>query len=153
MKNIKSINEVMTGGFLILVSLLAFYLASSLSSNTEVGLGPGYVPKMFAVIQFALGVILIGSGFIKSGDAAEPWQLRPMTLILSSIVFFAVSIERLGLVIAVVGLVLISCAANRGTTLKESLALAIGSAAVSAILFVKLLGLSIGLWPLMLLGK
>lgn len=153
MNRIKSINEVMTGVFLILVSLLAFYLASSLSSSTEVGLGPGYVPKMFAFIQLGLGVMLITSGFIKAGEAAEPWQLRPLLLILASITFFAISIERLGLVIAVIGLVLISCAANRGTTFRETLVLAISSAAFSAFLFVKLLGLSIALWPPIILGN
>jgi hypothetical protein len=56
-------------------------------------------------------------------------------------------------VLAVIGLVLISCLANRGTTFKEAAILAVASAAVAAFLFVKLLGLSIAVWPPALLGN
>lgn len=153
MQRVRSMNELLTGVFLILVALLAFYLASPLSSLTEVGLGPGYVPKMFASIQLGLGLILVLGGLLKQGEALESWQMRPLLLILASIVFFAISIERLGLVLAVTGLVLISCAANRGTTFREAVILALSSAAVSALLFVKLLGLSIAVWPPTLFGN
>ena len=153
MHRIKNMNQVLTGIFLILVALLAFYLSWPLSSGTQVGLGPGYIPRLFAFIQLALGVILVVSGLMTAGEAPDSWQLRPVLLILGSIIFFAVSVERLGMVISVVGLVLISCAANRGTTLKEAVILAVASAAVSALLFVKLLGLSIAVWPPALLGN
>ena len=153
MQRIKNMNEVLTGIFLILVALLAFYLSWPLSSGTQIGLGPGFIPRLFALIQLVIGVVLIGSGLMTAGEPADAWQLRPLLLILASITFFAVSIERLGMVIAVVGLVLISCAANRGTTFKEAVILAAGSAAVSAFLFVKLLGLTIAVWPPALLGN
>lgn len=153
MQRIKNMNEVLTGIFLILVALLAFYLSWPLSSGTQIGLGPGFIPRLFALIQLVIGVVLIGSGLMTAGEPADAWQLRPLLLILASITFFAVSIERLGMVIAVVGLVLISCAANRGTTFKEAVILAAGSAAVSAFLFVKLLGLTIAVWPSALLGN
>ena len=131
MHRIKNMNEVLTGIFLILVALLAFYLSWPLSSGTQIGLGPGFIPRLFALIQLVIGVVLIGSGLMTAGEPADAWQLRPLLLILASITFFAVSIERLGMVIAVVGLVLISCAANRGTTFKEAVILAVASAAVS----------------------
>ncbi len=153
MHRVKNMNEVLTGIFLILVALLGLYLSWPLSSTTEVGLGPGYVPKMFAFIQLALGVILIGSGMVTEGEAHEPWHLRPLLLILASIAFFAMTIGRLGLVIALTGLVFLSCAANRGTTFRETLALAVGSVVVSALLFVKALGLSIALWPSIPVGN
>jgi putative tricarboxylic transport membrane protein len=84
---------------------------------------------------------------VQAGEPTEPWHLRPVVLILASVGFFALSIERMGLVISVIGLVLISCAAHRGTTWREALVLALSTAAVSALLFVKALGLSIALWP------
>jgi hypothetical protein len=153
MHRIKNMNQVLTGIFLILVALLAFYLSWPLSSGSKVGLGPGYIPRLFAFIQLALGVVLVISGMMTEGEPAEGWQLRPLLLILASITFFAVSIERLGLVFAVTGLVLVSCAANSGTTFKEAVILAVASAAASAFLFVKLLGLSIAVWPPTLLGN
>lgn len=149
MRQVKDMNAVLTGTFLVLVALLAFYLARTLSGNTDVGLGPGYVPRMFATIQLLLGAALIATGLMarSASQSPEPWQLRPLVLVLASIGFFAISIERMGLIISVLGLVLLGCAANRGTTVKESVAMAIGSAVFAAVLFVKLLGLSIRLWP------
>jgi len=151
MQHIKNLNQVMTGIFLILVSFLAFYVAWPLSSATDVGLGPGFVPRMFAGIQLGLGALLIGSGFLSTGEAHESWQLRPL-IVLAAITFFCVTIERMGLVVALTGLVLIACTANRGTKFYEALALAIGSAVCSALLFVKVLGLSIPIWPANLWG-
>jgi putative tricarboxylic transport membrane protein len=153
MHRVKNMNEVMTGIFLILVASLAFYLSLSLSSGTQIGLGPGFVPRLFAFIQLVIGVVLVASGLLSTGEPAHAWRLRPLLLILASITFFAVSIQRMGLVIAVIGLVLISCAANRETSMREAMILALACAAGAAGLFVKLLGLSIALWPSALLGS
>jgi len=149
----KNMNEVLTGLFLVFVALFAFYLSWPLSSGTEVGLGPGFVPRMFAFIQLVLGIVLVASGLSTAGERLEAWQARPLLLILGSITFFAVSIERMGLLISVTGLVLISCAANRDTSFRETVILAVSSAAASALLFVKLLGLSIAVFPPNLLGN
>ncbi|MBU3738799.1 MAG: tripartite tricarboxylate transporter TctB family protein [Rhodoferax sp.] len=143
----QNLNEVFAGGFLILAALLAFYLAWPLSRGTEVGLGPGFVPYMFATAQTVVGAIMVVHGLATPGEAPEPWHLRPLVLVLLSVVFFAMSIQRLGLVVAIFGLVMIGCAANRGTTWREALAVAIGSVVVCALVFVKALGLSIALWP------
>jgi hypothetical protein len=146
MFRIKSTNDLLTGVFLILVSLTAFYLSWPLRTTTEVGLGAGFVPRMFAFIQLGLGGMLIVSGFLTVGEEPEGWQLRPL-LVLASIAFFGVTIERLGLAVALTGLVLIACTANRGTKFHESLALAVGAVVVAELIFVKALGLSMPLWP------
>jgi putative tricarboxylic transport membrane protein len=153
MHHVKNMNAALTGIFLILVALLAFYLSWPLSSSTDVGPGPGYVPKMFALIQLGLGALLVANGLLQEGEPSEPWHLRPLVLILASVAFFAMTIERMGLVVALTGLVLIACAANRDTKFYEALALALGSVVVSALLFVKALGLSIPMWPPTLWGN
>lgn len=147
MQRIRNFNEVLTGIFLVLVALLGFYLSWPLSSSTEVGLGPGFVPKMFALLLLAFGAVMIVHGFLEAGEASEPWHLRPLALTLGSIAFFAATIDRMGLVVALTGLVLIGCLANRGTTFYEALALAFGSVVVAVLLFVKALGLSMRIWP------
>jgi putative tricarboxylic transport membrane protein len=153
MTRIKNLNLVLTGSFLILVALLALHLASPLATETtDSGMGPGYVPRMFGIAQLALGGLLVFNGFMREGQPTERWHLRPLVLVLGSVAFFAISIERMGLIVSVTGLVLISCAAHRGTTWREALLLAAGCSAVSALLFVKLLGLAIALWPPMSRG-
>lgn len=147
MHPVKDMNEVLTGVFLILVALLALFLAWPLSSGTDVGLGPGFLPKMFSFTQLGLGAIMLVHGFVQSGHPAERWHLRPLVLVLAAVAFFAMAIERMGLVVALAGLVLIGCAANRDTKFLEALALAIGAVIVSILLFIKALGLAIPLWP------
>lgn len=148
---IRNKNHFATGLFLIAVALLAFYLSRRLGGITDVGLGPGFVPRMFAFIQLGLGAALVASGFLTTDEDHERWQLRPL-LVIVSIVFFCIAIERLGLVIALVGQVLISCAAHPGTKFHEAVALAVGAAVFSVVVFVKLLGLSIAVWPQNLFG-
>ena len=153
MQRVKDMNVLLTGIFLILVAALALYLAAPLSNRTDVGLGPGYVPRMFAFVQLALGALMVFNGFVQQGEPSEPWLLRPLVLILASVAFFAMSIERMGLVVSVIGLVLISCAAHRGTTWREAIVLAVCTAAASSMLFVKALGLAIAIWPPLLRGN
>ena len=142
---VKNSNQVFTGVFLILVAMLAFYLAWPLGRTTEVGLGPGFVPYMFAFAQVILGGMLVMQGFRGDRQPADAWKLRPLVLVLASVAFFALSIQKMGLVVALSGLVLISCAAHQETTWREALALAIGSVVVSALVFVKALGLPVSL--------
>ena len=139
--------------FLILVALLALYLAWPLSSSTAVGPGPGYVPKVLAVILIGLGLAVIVQGLLYPGEVHGSWQLRPLVLVLASIIFFALTIERLGLVVALTGLVLIGCAANRETKIYEAVALAIGTVVFSVLVFVKALGLPMLVWPPVLGGN
>ena len=152
MPRIKNRNDVLAGGFLILVALLAFYLAWPLGRSSTVGLGPGYVPKALAGMLLIFGLVIALGGLLVEGEAREPWFPRPLLLILSSIVYFAVTIEGLGLVIALFGLVHIACAANRDTRLHEAALLALGSVVFSVLLFVKALGLPLRLWPPQLWG-
>lgn len=146
MRSIGNSNHFMTGLFLVGVSILAFYLSRQLSTFTDIGLGSGFVPRMLASAQLLLGLALIASGVLTVDDTRERWRLRPL-IVLAAIVFFGMTVESLGLMISVTGLVLIACAANDEMRAVEALALAIGSAIVSALLFVKALGLSIPVWP------
>ncbi len=155
MPRIKNTGQLMTGIFLIAVSILAFYLSWRFRTFSELGIGVGFVPRMFAGVQLLLGVLLVISGFLQETHHPEednaPWQLRPL-IVLLAIVWFGVTIETMGLVIAIVGLILISCTANKGTTLLETLALAVGAALFSVLIFVKALGLVIPVWPVNLFG-
>jgi putative tricarboxylic transport membrane protein len=151
MHYIRHINHLMTGIFLILVSLLAFYLSRRLSMFTEIGLGSGFIPRMLASIQLLFGLALIASGFLSAGEPGGVWRLRPL-IVLAAIVFFGITIESMGVLISVSGLVLIACAADSDVRPVEALTLAIGSAVFSTLLFVKALGLSIPVWPANLWG-
>ncbi|MPR10338.1 tripartite tricarboxylate transporter TctB family protein [Microvirga tunisiensis] len=146
MRHVKDATSVLTGIFLLLVACFAFYAARTLSNFTDIGLGPGFVPNMLAVIQLGLGLALILLGLTKDGEALSPWRLRPL-LIFLALAFFAMTIESMGLVIALTGLIFISCAANRGTKLVDAIGLAVLVNLFSVVVFVKAIGVSIPIWP------
>ncbi len=147
----RNFNEIFTGVFLILVAIGAFVLAWPLSSRTDIGVGPDFLPKTLSGLLILLGAALVVQGLrVPSPQASEPWRLRPVALVLGSVAFFGATIESFGLVVSLTGLVLISCAANPEARLRETLALAAGTVVVSALLFLKGLGLQIPLWPVFL---
>lgn len=75
--------------------------------------------------------------------------LRPLLAVLSSVLSFALLIERAGLVLAVLASVLVACRATRDTTLREALLLSVSLAAAVSLLFVGILGQPFPLftWP------
>lgn len=150
MQHARNSNQMMAGGFLMAVALLGLYLAWPLGTGGELGLGPGYLPRMHGFLLLAVGAIMVGHGFLQNGEAPERWHLRPLLLVLAAIGFFAFAIQRFGLVIALTGLVLIACTANREVRLLESLALAAAAVVFSLLVFVKGLGLGLPVWPPML---
>lgn len=75
--------------------------------------------------------------------------LRPLLAVLSSVLAFALLIERAGLVLAVVVSVLVACRGSRETTVREALLLSVCLAGAVALLFVGMLGQPFRLitWP------
>jgi hypothetical protein len=132
---------------MILVAALSFYLAWPLDSFSSFGLGPGYIPKALALLLVAFGVAILIHGFLGTEESVERWHLRPLLLVLGSIVFFGLTVEAFGLWVAVIGLVLIASAAHGEARPLESAALAVGMAAFSFFVFIKGLGLTIPVWP------
>jgi hypothetical protein len=76
-----------------------------------------------------------------------PVQLRPLLSILASVGVFALTAERLGLAIASVAAVILASFATREGRLVETIAFAVVLSGAAVLLFVKLLGLPIPIWP------
>ena len=146
MIRVRDTSTFATGVFLVLVAIGALIVAWPLRSTSSVGLGPGYVPKMFAVILLILGCVIAVAGIRLEGEPTERWRLRPLTLVLASIGFFAFAVERLGMAVALIGLVLISSAAHEQVKWRDALLLAGVAVLFAWLIFQKALGLPITLW-------
>lgn len=152
MARLKDFDTFATGVFLVIAALFALYLAWPLNSTSSVGLGPGYIPKLFACVLLGLGGIITAHGLIHAGPAAQTWHFRPLLLVLAAVLFFALSVERFGLAVALTGLVVISSAAHLEFRLRDAVLLAIASIFFSWLIFIKALGLTMVLWPRWSLG-
>jgi hypothetical protein len=147
MIGVRSRNDLYVGLFLVGCAVIGFWLTKDLRVGTGTRMGPGYMPMALCWVLAVLGVITLVRGFLVDGPDAERWKLRPVLVISVSIAYFAFAIERLGLVLAIFGLVMIGSLADTDSKRWESLALAIGLAVFCVLVFAKALGLPMQLWP------
>jgi hypothetical protein len=110
-------------------------------------MGPGYMPRVVALMLMGFGLFFSGRGFWRMRVGIEPVQLRPLLAILASVGVFALTAERLGLAIASVAAVILASFATREGRLVETIAFAVVLSGAAVLLFVKLLGLPIPIWP------
>lgn len=141
------LQDVWAGLLIMALGGLALWLAGNLAMGQAVRMGPGYVPRILAGVVVALGAVVCGRGLVAGGVSAGSWALRPLAVILASIVAFGFLIERLGLVLASIALVTVARVAAGRERPVETVALAMALAAFAAATFVGLLGLPFKLWP------
>lgn len=110
-------------------------------------MGPGYLPTVLCWGLIGLGLMIAVKGAIEGGDLLTRWRLRPLLLVLAAVGVFALTIERLGLFLAVVATALLSSFASDDVRIKEMIALAVLLAAISSAVFVYGLSLPISIWP------
>jgi hypothetical protein len=136
------------GIFLLALAALGFYGGADLAIGTTVRMGPGYIPRALSAIIGAMGLVLVVRGLTGArGERLEGWAWVNVGLILGAYVVFALTLERLGLVVAVASVVVISSLAAPDRKWWEIAVFAAGAAASSALLFQKLLGIPLKLWP------
>jgi hypothetical protein len=131
-----------------LVGLATVYFGRESSMGTATKMGPGYFPTVLGMLLALIGLALVVRAFITAGERIPRFALQPLVLVLGATLVFGLMIRGAGILVSVIALVLISAAASRVVVWRGAVALAVGLAGVSAIVFVKLLGL-----PISLLGR
>src|SRR5262245_39768626 len=104
-------------------------------------MGPGFVPRALAWIILGFGLALCGSSLLKAPEPFPVVAWRPLAAILASIALFAVLFLHFGLIVACVGAVLIAGTAVRPVPWGQLLLFGPALGGLSALLFVKGLGL------------
>lgn len=113
--------------------------------------GPGYFPFGLGLLLTLLGaLVLFKSLTVEShdGDPIGTFAWRPMLLILGAVALFGFTLPRLGLLLALPLLVLVSSFASSEFRLRDALLNALVLTALSWLVFVKGLGLTIPLLPI-----
>ena len=126
----------------------AVVLGRESSMGTATKMGPAYFPTVLGGLLALIGVVLVVRALVSRGPRVEAFAIRPLVLVLASTVLFGVIVRGTGLVVAVVALVLLSAAASRLVRWPAAVVLALGLAAFSGVIFVKILGL-----PMPLVGR
>jgi len=116
--------------------------------GTAARMGPGYFPMMMSLALLGLGGFILARSLVTGNDTIERIALWPQLQIIAAIVVFGLLIERVGLAISVVAVILISGFSAQGLRWYELVTLALVMAAVCVGLFVHLLGQPIPVWGL-----
>ncbi len=136
------------------VTFLAAGLASvgfarSYTMGTTMRMGPGYFPSVLGGLLALIGLALMVRAWFQAGAPVGRLAFSKLALVIVSNVLFALLLRRLGLAGALILLVVVSAYASKRFRWPVALALAVGLAVGSSIIFVWLLGLPIpiiGTW-------
>ena len=139
----KSTQELGAGLFLIVVALLAFYLALELPHGSLRAMGPGMLPQALAVLVGIGGFGLVLTSILSEGPALERWSLKGPFFIFGGIVIFALLIRTFGLAVAGPVSMVFGTMASTEFNWKEATVFSIVLTAVCILLFKVLLRLPI----------
>ena len=148
MLRIRNPKDFWAGAVYTLFGLAAVVIGSGYSFGTGTRMGPGYFPTVLGSLLTAFGLLAIGRSFLRDGGPVGAIAWKPLLLVVGSTIAFGLLLNRAGLAIALLALVLVSALASQHFRFgwRASLALA-GLIAFCVIVFVKLLGV-----PLPLVG-
>ncbi len=142
--------DFLSGLMFIGFGLIALYFGQKLALGTTVRMGPGYVPRMLALIMMGLGVVICVVALVTNAELVEKPKWKPITLVTIGVLCFAFLFERAGLLPALVVLILIASLAGEEFKLKEVIANMVVLAIVCTLVFKVGLGMNItilrGVW-------
>jgi hypothetical protein len=141
--------DVLSGLLFIAVAALGLWISRDYAVGTALRMGTGYVPRLLCWMLMALGAIVLVQGLRAKAPPVRPTAigLRATLAVTLAIVAFALSIERLGLVLAIVLLTGIGALATKALRPLETAIAALVLIALSWGIFIAGLGLTIPVWP------
>jgi putative tricarboxylic transport membrane protein len=148
--------DALAGLMFAAVGLFGLWVSRNYPIGTALRMGTGYVPRLLCWVLVGLGGIILIQGLLagpsqpqadEHADAPAGGAWRPLVLVTASLVAFALSVERLGLVVSILLMTAIGALAARDLRLVETLAAALALVALAWAIFIFGLGLTIPVWP------
>jgi len=141
--------DVLSGLLFMAIALFGLWVSRDYTVGTALRMGTGYVPRLLCWLLFGLGAIVLAQGLRQPVPPLRPTRAgwRATLSVSCAIVAFALSIERLGLVLAIVLLIGIGALATRALRPLETALAALVLIALSWGIFIVGLGLAIPVWP------
>lgn len=144
---VRSGTDVAAGLFLLACAGLAWWFGQDLKVGTAYRMGPGYAPLLLSWIMAIFGAVLCANGVLRSGPGLARWPLRPILLIVGAIVFFGFAIERLGLLVCSMAVVMLASIAAPKPRIREAVIWSACLAGFACVLFAVALQLPLRIFP------
>jgi hypothetical protein len=134
------------GLLFIAFGAVALWVGQDYAFGTSRRMGPGYFPSMLGGLLCVLGLIIAVRGAVRGGAPVPRGAIRPF-LVLVGILAFGMMLQRAGLVLSTLALIVISSAGGNEFKWKEVLVTASVLVGVGLVVFVWGLGLQFPVWP------
>ena len=147
---IKSERDFWSGLMFIVVGVVFAVGSQNYSLGTSARPGPGYFPLMLSVIMAILGAIVLFKSLTietEGGDKIGAFAWRPLIVIVVAIAVFGAALPRLGMVITIPVLIVITSLAGDEFGWKGVAANCVVLTVASWAIFVLGLKLTIPMWP------
>lgn len=128
--------DFLAGLLFFALGVLTIFFARDYPMGLAARMGPGYFPAVLGGILCLFGLVVMIRGLRSGAPVQGTWGWRPLGLITLSIVIFGFTMEKLGLVPALILLFFVAALAGREFRFKEVLLLAVLMSAFAAAVFV-----------------
>jgi hypothetical protein len=137
------------GLFFIALGCAALWISRDYQLGTLNRMGPGFFPRMLSFGMIGLGAVIVLKGVseLARTTGVGGGLDRSLLLIPASMVVFGLSIEPLGLIVALTLSLAVAGAAHRQARLKEVALTVVFLITLSVLIFVVVLKLPLNLWP------
>src|SRR5476649_1197318 len=107
--------DVLSGLLFIAIAAFGLWASRNYPVGTALRMGTGYMPRLLCWVLLGLGVVVLAQGLRQTAVPllSSPQGWRAMLSVTASLVAFGLSIERLGLVVAILLLTGIGALATR----------------------------------------
>ena len=145
---IRNSRDFWSGVLFTLFGVGTLAIGSKYTLGTAARMGPGYFPRILGILLIVLGVTIALRALRVRGEAMPRFRLRPLVVVLGSVVLFGAIVRPLGVALSTVILIVVASAASSEFRPRESLVAGVLLAALAVGVFVIGLQLQLPIWPL-----
>jgi hypothetical protein len=145
---IRSSQDFWTGCAFTAFGAATVVLSQAHTLGSAARMGPGYFPTALGAILAGIGLIIVLKSLVSaSGGDVGSVDVLLLVRVLLAVAVFAFLLHTLGLLLAAFIVVMVAAHAGHEFRWGEALALAVGLALASYLLFVRALNQTMPVWP------
>lgn len=147
MLSIRSPKDFWAGVLFMGLGVFAIAVGSNYQLGSAARMGPGYFPRILGILLLILGAVIAVGGLRTRGEAIPRWHWRPTLVVLGSVILFGYFVEKIGIAIGTVLLIIAASYASHEFRARESLIAGLLLSALAVGVFVIGLSLQLPIWP------